>query len=73
MTLNMELPGVQSKHLSKIIWEKKSMDEEMNDVVVIVIDKGMVIEAYSDNANQRIIVVDLDNRRVCEDSVNEFS
>jgi hypothetical protein len=36
------------------------MDEEMNDVVVLVIDKGTIIEVYSDNANQRIIVVGLD-------------
>ena len=30
----------------------------MNDTVVIVINKGIVSEAYSDNANQRIIIVD---------------
>jgi len=49
------------------------MDEEMNDVVVIVIDKGIITEAYSDNANQRIIIVDLDCRRIGEESITEFS
>ena len=49
------------------------MDEETNDVVVIVIDKGIITETYSDNANQRIIVVDLDNKRNGEDSVTELS
>jgi len=49
------------------------MDEEMNDVVVLVIDKGMITEAYSDNANQRIIIVDLDCRRTGEDSITELS
>ena len=49
------------------------MDEEMNDMVVVVIDKGIVTEAYSDNANQRIIIVDLDCRRTGEESITEFS
>lgn len=49
------------------------MDEKLNDLVVIVINKGIVTEAYSDNANQRIVIVDLDNRRIGEDSVTEFS
>ncbi len=49
------------------------MDENMNDMVVIVIDKGIVAEAYSDNANQRIIIIDLDNRKIGEDSITEFS
>lgn len=49
------------------------MDEEMNDLVVIVIDKGIVTEVYSDNANQRIIIIDLDNRKIGEDSIMEFS
>ncbi len=45
----------------------------MNDIVVIVIDKGIVAEVYSDNANQRIIIVDLDNRKIGEDSITEFN
>ncbi len=49
------------------------MDEELNDLVVIVIDKGIVAEVYSDNANQRIIIVDLDNRKIGEDSITEYS
>ena len=49
------------------------MDEKLNDLVVLVIDKGIVSEAYSDNANQRIIIVDLDNRKIGEDSITEFS
>ncbi len=49
------------------------MDEEFNDVVVIVIDKGIVAETYSDNANQKIIIIDLDNRRTGEDSIYSFS
>ena len=49
------------------------MKEKFNDTVVIVIDKGIVSEAYSDNANQRIIIVDLDNRKIGEDSITEFT
>ena len=49
------------------------MDEKFSDLVVIVIDKGLVAEVYSDNANQRIIIVDLDNRKIGEDSIAEFS
>ena len=49
------------------------MDEKFNDLVVIVINKGIVTETYSDNANQRIVIVDLDNRRIGEDPITEFS
>ena len=49
------------------------MDEKLNDLVVIVIDKGIVAKAYSDNANQRIIIVDLDNKAIGENSITEFS
>ena len=49
------------------------MKEKFNDTVVIVIDKGIVSEAYSDNANQRIIIVDLNNRKIGEDSITEFN
>ena len=49
------------------------MDEELNDLVVIVIDKGIASEVYSDNSNQRIIIVDLDNRRIGEDPISEFA
>ena len=44
----------------------------MNDTVVIVIQKGIVSEAYSDNANQRIIIVDLGNKAIGEDAITEF-
>ena len=49
------------------------MDEKFNDLVVIVIDKGIVSEVYSDNANQRIIIVDLDNKTIGENAITEFS
>lgn len=46
------------------------MEEEK---VVIVIEKGMVTEVYSGNANEKIIIVDLDNRKIGEDSITEFT
>ena len=49
------------------------MNEKFNDLVVIVIDKGIASEAYSDNANQRIIIVNLDNRKIGENSITELS
>jgi len=50
------------------------MDMKMEDEkIVIVIEGGIVTEVYSYNANARIIVVDMDNRKVGEDSVTEFS
>lgn len=46
------------------------MEEEL---VVIVIEGGMVTEVYSDNANQKIIAVDIDNRKIGENSITEFT
>jgi hypothetical protein len=50
--------------------EGNYMDEE---IVVIVIEGGMVTEVYSGNANEKIIIVDIDNRKIGEDSVTEFT
>ena len=46
------------------------MEEE---IVVIVVEGGMVTEVYSDNVNEKIIIVDLDNRKIGENSVTEFT
>jgi len=43
------------------------------DNVVIVIEGGMVTEVYSDNANEKIVVIDIDNRKIGEDSITEFT
>ena len=43
------------------------------DNVVIVIEGGMVTEVYSDNANEKIVVIDIDNRKIGEDSIAEFT
>ncbi len=46
------------------------MEEEL---VVIVIEGGIVTEVYSDNANQKIIAVDIDNRKIGGNSITEFT
>jgi spermidine synthase len=46
------------------------MEEE---IVVIVVEGGMVTEVYSGNANEKIIIVDIDNRKIGEDSITEFT
>lgn len=48
-------------------------EEEIEEKVVIVIKCGLVSEVYSTNANENIIVVDLDNRKVGEDCITEYS
>jgi hypothetical protein len=46
------------------------MEEE---IVVIVVEGGMVTEVYSGNANEKIIIVDIDNRKIGENSITEFT
>jgi hypothetical protein len=46
------------------------MEEE---IVVIVVEGGMVTEVYSGNANEKIIIVDIDNRKIGKDSITEFT
>jgi hypothetical protein len=43
----------------------------MEDPLVIVIDKGIVSEIYSPDANLKIVIVDLDNKRIGEDYISE--
>ena len=43
------------------------------DNLVIVVEGGMVTEVYSDNANEKIVIVDIDNRKIGEDSIAEFT
>ena len=43
------------------------------ELVVIVVEDGMVTEVYNGNANQKIIVVDIDNRKIGENSITEFT
>jgi hypothetical protein len=42
------------------------------NILVVVVEKGMVIEVYSPDANMKIIVVDEDARKVGEDYITEF-
>ncbi len=44
-----------------------------NELVVLVIEKGIITEVYSCNANQKIVVVDIDNKNVGEDPITEFT
>ena len=44
-----------------------------DELVVLVIEKGIITEAYSCNANQRIIVVDKDLKSTGEDYIAEFT
>ena len=46
------------------------MDE---NILVVVVEKGIVTEVYSPDANMKVIVVDIDNRKIGEDSVTEFT
>ena len=48
-------------------------EEEFEEKVIVVIEGGLVTEVFSTNANGKIIVVDLDNRKVAEDCVTEYS
>ena len=50
------------------------MDEEqLEERVVIVVEKGMVTEVYSTKSNETIIVVDIDNQNIGEESITEYS
>jgi hypothetical protein len=42
------------------------------NILVVVVEKGIVTEVHSPDANMKIIVVDEDNRRVCESFITEF-
>jgi hypothetical protein len=43
------------------------------NTTVIIIEGGMVTEVYSGNANEKIIIVDIDNRKIGEDPITEFT
>jgi hypothetical protein len=43
------------------------------NLVVIVIEGGIVTKVYSDNANGRYVVVDLDNRKIGDKSISEHT
>jgi hypothetical protein len=42
------------------------------NIMVVVVEKGIVTEVHSLDTNIKIIVVDEDNRRVCESFITEF-
>ncbi len=44
-----------------------------NELVVLVILKGMITEVYSSKANQKIVVVDMDSKNIGEDPIIEFT
>ena len=44
MIPNWEFPGYSQGVQSKIIKERRHMNEKFNDLVVIVIDKGIVLK-----------------------------
>lgn len=43
------------------------------NTTIIVIEGGMVTVVYSGNANEKIITVDIDNRKIGEDPITEFT
>ena len=43
------------------------------NLVVIVIEGGIVTKVYSDNANGRYVIVDLDNRKIGDKSISEHT
>jgi hypothetical protein len=54
----------------------KSDEDEIifdGNLVVIVIEGGMVTKVYSDNANGRYVIVDLDNRKIGDKSISEHT
>ena len=44
-----------------------------NELVVLVIEKGMIIEVYSCRANQKIVIVDKDCKNYGENFITEFT
>jgi len=50
------------------------MTEEITtEKTVIVVEGGMVTEVYSPNSNAVIVVIDIDNKRIGENSITEFT
>jgi len=43
-----------------------------NELVVLVIEKGIITEVYSCNANQKIVIVDNDCKNIGESFITEF-
>jgi len=43
------------------------------EILVIAVEGGKVSEVYSGNANEKIIIVDIDNRKIGENSITEFT
>ena len=44
-----------------------------NELVVLVIEKGIITEVYSCNANQKIVIVDNDCKNIGENFITEFT
>jgi len=56
--------------------EKKSNEDEItfdSNMVVIVVEGGMVTKIHSGDAEARYVVVDIDNRKVGENSISEHT
>lgn len=54
----------------------KSDEDEIifdNNIVVIVVEGGMVTKIHSGDANVKYVVVDIDNRKVGENSISEHT
>jgi len=54
---------------------KSDVDEVFFDseMVVIIVEGGMVTKIHSGDANARYVIVDIDNRKVGEDSISEHT
>ena len=54
---------------------KRKKDEMLFDsnMVVIVVEGGMVTKIHSGDANARFVIVDIDNRKIGENSITEYS
>jgi len=56
--------------------EKKSNEDEImfdSNMVVIVVEGGMVTKIHSGDAVARYVIVDLDNRKVGENAISEHT
>jgi len=57
--------------------EKTKSDEDViifdSNMIVIVVEGGMVTKIHSGDAEARYVVVDIDNRKVGENSISEHT
>lgn len=57
--------------------EKNKSDEDEiifnSNMIVIVVEGGMVTKIHSGDANAKYVVVDIDNRKVGENSISEHT